>query len=104
MKLPYGYGMLNTIPYGTFFYYAMRCRDFPENYKEDKSGMIYRDLPYRLKIYRGYMTPDKEYWLRFVCMVPPANDYYNNKTGYLNMIELVPKSVYDNPDKPEDWW
>ena len=101
MKLPYGYGMLNTIADGTFFYYAMRGRDFPENYKEDKSGMIYRDLPYRLKIYRGYMTPDKEYWLRFVCMVPPK---YYNKTGCLNMIELVPKSVYDNPDKPEDWW
>ena len=53
---------------------------------------------FRWIAYRGHLSAEKEYFIRFQaiteghCAHSPAE------------IELVPESVYDNPDKAEDIW
>jgi hypothetical protein len=45
------------------------------------------------------MEPDKTYWLRMKTML-------NNATAecFADAIEIVPKSIYDNPERTEDVW
>ena len=51
---------------------------------------------FRFIIYRGYMTPEKEYWIKLVPLTKCYQKYH--------LMELVPSSVYNNPEQPEDWW
>ena len=48
---------------------------------------------------RQYMEPNKSYYLR---MKTVLND--ENRCIHLDYMELCPKEVYDNPEKPEDVW
>lgn len=50
-------------------------------------------------IYRGNMDPDKEYYIRIKSVLDDKN-----KQLFIDYMELVPRSVYDNPTTPEDAW
>lgn len=50
-------------------------------------------------VYKGYMEPDKIYYLRLKSVLENPIAYL-----YANFIELVPKNVYDNSENPEDIW
>ncbi len=86
MKLPYGYGVDRTDK--RFYWESARNRNTNSNSTAN---------PYRYIIYRGYLEAGKDYWLHVRNLLP--NQYYN-----ADYIEIVPESVYDNPDKAEDWW
>ena len=94
MKLPYGYGAIEKTGRA---YRSMRT----SNYLSKGEGPIYSlYVPLRFIVYRGYMSPDQDYWLRLQLLSKSA---YGN-IWCMNFIELVPRSVYDNPERPEDWW
>ena len=62
--------------------------------------------PYRYIIYRGYMEAGKDYYLHLVNL---AFDNNKGKSGMkcwyrADLMELVPESVFNNPNKAEDWW
>ncbi len=66
------------------------------------SGRLARDqqTSTRRIIGQFYFEAGKTYYMRLKsCLL---NDW--NKELYLDYIELVPKSVYDNPNEPEDRW
>ncbi len=48
---------------------------------------------------RQYMEPNKSYYLRMKSVLNDAS-----KCIHLDYMELCPKEVYDNPEKPEDIW
>ena len=50
-------------------------------------------------IYRGNMDPDKEYYIRIKSVLDDKN-----KQLFIDYMELVPRSIYDNPTTPEDAW
>ena len=85
LKAPYGIGGIYT--FSTLCFRSARCVEFSPW------------LQYRNIIYRGHMSPDKEYWIKVMCLSGFPQNY-----NYLNLIELVPKSVYSNKDRIEDWW
>ena len=58
-----------------------------------------RDTNLRYIIIRQTLEPDKTYYLK-VKSVLDAED----KEFYMDYLEYCPKSVYDNPEKPEDIW
>ena len=58
-----------------------------------------RDTNLRYIIVRQTLEPDKTYYLK-VKSVLDAED----KEFYMDYLEYCPKSVYDNPEKPEDIW
>ena len=94
MKMPYGYGYLETIGQA---YRSARTYNYVTKWEE--KGYHDSFLPLRFVVYRGYMSPNQDYWLRLQLL---------SKSVYgiwcMNFIELVPRSVYDNPERPEDWW
>ena len=85
LKAPYGIG--GILVHSTHCFRSARCVDYSPW------------LQYRNIIYRGHMSPDKEYWIKVMCLSGFPQNY-----NYLNLIELVPKSVYSNKDRIEDWW
>ena len=52
----------------------------------------------RYIILRAYLEPQKTYYLRFQVMGTETS-HFNYST-----VEIVPKSVYDNPNRAEDVW
>ena len=51
------------------------------------------------------MEPDKEYFVRVQCMVGVLSGPNNrHRVPCLDLIELVPESVFDNPHRAEDVW
>ena len=50
-------------------------------------------------IWRGTMDPNKTYYVRFKSVLDS-----DKKELYMDYMELCPKEVYDNPNKPEDLW
>ena len=95
MKMPFGFGMISH----KGVYHSARC--YKSNIGEN--GYI-RSFPNararRTIIYRGFMTPEKDYWVKVKEL---ASEKYENRY-FLDCIELVPRSVYANPDREEDWW
>ena len=85
LKAPYGIG--GILVHSTHCFRSARCVDYSPW------------LQYRNIIYRGHMSPDKEYWIKVMFL-----SGYPQNFNYLNLIELVPKSVYSNKDRIEDWW
>ncbi len=83
--------------------YMKHCRTYCKNYfgqaHQWSQSLRNRAESLRLLIYRGYMEPDKTYYLRMKTML-------TNPSAYLfgDGIELVPKNVYDNPYRTEDVW
>ena len=64
-------------------------------------GNIERDLnnSYRCILVRQTMDPEQTYYVRFKSLLDS-----DQKSLYMDYIELCPKSVYDNSEKPEDIW
>ena len=95
MKMPFGFGMISH----KGVYHSARC--YKSNIGEN--GYI-RSFPNararRTIIYRGFMTPEKDYWVK----VKELASEIDENRYYLDCIELVPRSVYANPDREEDWW
>ena len=59
----------------------------------------------RIIVYRGYMTPDKDYYIRLQNLNDKAKEsQYDHAWCRFHLIELVPESVYANPNRQEDWW
>lgn len=57
-------------------------------------------LPWiRTIVARTMMGPDKDYYLRMKSVIDS-----DERQGVIDFIELCPKEVYDNPEKPEDIW
>ena len=95
MKLPYGYGYLETIGQA---YRSARTYNYVT--KWDEGNITSTGTRLRFIVYRGHMSPDQDYWLRLQLLSKSAyGDIWR-----MNLIELVPRSVYDNPERPEDWW
>ena len=94
MKLPYGYGAFTR----SNVYRSARCLDSPSIFTPNEAGKYPSTIPYRFIVYQGYMEPDKEYWLHVHAIGNPHIHWD------MDLIELVPRSVYANPDKREDWW
>ena len=68
--------------------------------KWDEGNITSTGTRLRFIVYRGHMSPDQDYWLRLQLLSKSAyGDIWR-----MNLIELVPRSVYDNPERPEDWW
>ena len=84
-------------------HYMKACRTYCKNYFGQAhtwaQSLRNRAESLRLLVYRGWMEPDKTYWLRMKTML-------NNATAecFADAIEIVPKSVYDNPERTEDVW
>ena len=87
MYAPYGYGYIQSM---NGIYTSARCLK--------RSLLPGSTAPehFRFIIYRGYMTPEKEYWIKLVPLTKCYQKYH--------LMELVPSSVYNNPEQPEDWW
>ena len=94
MKMPYGYGYLETIGQA---YRSARTYNYVTKWEE--KGYHDSFLPLRFVVYRGYMSPNQDYWLRLQLLSKSVYGIWS-----MNFIELVPRSVYDNPERPEDWW
>ena len=92
MKYPYGCGKLHNTGYHYYVWYSSR-NAIPPNTPIN---------PYRYIVYRGYMTPEKDYYIRMVSQLGIENTAYDWWQG--DLIELVPESVFDNPNRAEDWW
>ncbi len=58
-----------------------------------------RQVSSRIIIGRFYMEPSKDYYL---CVRPMV--LFDSKEWKLGYIEMIPSSVYDNPDRAEDTW
>ena len=84
---PYGYGYIQWM---NGIYTSARC------FKRPLSPESTTPEHFRFIIYRGYMTPEKEYWIKLVPLTKCYQKYH--------LMELVPSSVYNNPEQPEDWW
>lgn len=70
-------------------------------FESDLNSFTARDMSncYRLILVRQMMDSDQTYYIRFKSVLD------SDKTElYLDYIELCPKEVYDNPEKPEDVW
>jgi hypothetical protein len=84
-------------------HYMKACRTYCKNYFGQAhtwaQSLRNRAESLRLLVYRGWMEPDKTYWLRMKTML-------NNATAecFADAIEIVPKSIYDNPERTEDVW
>ena len=74
----------------------------------DKSNCVSGDPSNSLREYAGamrrillrqYMSPEKTYYIRMKSVIDS-----DAKEFYMDYIELCPKEVYDNPEKPEDIW
>ena len=87
MYAPYGYGYIQSM---NGIYTSARC------FKRPLSPGSTAPEYFRFIIYRGYMTPEKEYWIKLVPLTKCYQKYH--------LMELVPSSVYNNPEQPEDWW
>ena len=87
MYAPYGYGYIQWM---NGIYTSARC------FKRSLLPGITAPEHFRFIIYRGYMTPEKEYWIKLVPLTKCYQMYH--------LMELVPSSVYNNPEQPEDWW
>ena len=48
---------------------------------------------------RQYMDPELTYYIRMKSVLDT-----DAKEFYMDYIELCPKEVYDNPERPEDIW
>ena len=94
MKMPFGFGMISHKGAD----HSARC------YKSDIGNGSILSIPNararRTIIYRGFMTPEKDYWVK----VKELASEIDENRYYLDCIELVPRSVYANPDREEDWW
>ena len=83
--------------------YMKGCKTYCKNYfnqtHAESQALRYRAESLRLIVYRGYMEPDKTYYLRFKTLL-------TNPTAYLfgDAFELCPKTVWDNPERSEDIW
>ena len=75
------------------------CRNFFNQTHLETHALRYRPESLRLIVYRGYMEPDKTYYFRFKTLL-------TNPGAYLfgDAFELVPKTVWDNPNRSEDIW
>ncbi len=51
--------------------------------------------------FRQTMDPDKTYYLRMKSCLDVDRE---NAQLYMDLMEICPKSVYDNPNEPEDIW
>ena len=51
-------------------------------------------------VVREQMSPDVVYYMRFKTVQPD----YTQKQLFVDYLELCPKEVYDNPERPEDIW
>ncbi len=74
----------------------------------DKSNCVLGDPNNSLREYtwamrrillRQYMDPDKTYYIRMKSIIDS-----DAKEFYMDYIELCPKEVFDNPERPEDIW
>ena len=50
-------------------------------------------------VWRGYMEADQTYYMKLKSVLDS-----DQREFYMDMLELCPKEVYDNPEKPEDIW
>ncbi len=92
MKYPYGCGKVQSTGYHYYVWYSSR------NAKPQNSPIN----PYRHIVYRGYMTPEKDYYIRMVSQL--GSEDLSSAWWQGDLIELVPESVFDNPNRAEDWW
>lgn len=100
MKLPYGYGLIysNSLLVSRYEWFPAR-----HSYTRSWSSLKINN-PYRCIVCRGYMDADKEYWIRLVDMLGTSHQILYSRWCLPDLIELVPQSVYDNPEQEEDWW
>ena len=76
------------------------CKDVSEDggvNSTERQGSVYDKL--RHIVWRGTMEPDRPYYMK----IKTALD--NDKRElYMDYLELCPKEVFDNPDRPENIW
>lgn len=81
---------------------AMRLNGFmkgPRYYWDGSTTSRQQHWNVRRIIVRQTLDPNEQYYLRFKSCIES-----NTKEFYMDYIEYCPKSIYDNPNKPEDIW